>query len=412
MTLIGSPEWFYNKSKTTEMDELISDIEDRRVAFINRFSPEKLTAMSGMELLQDVFGDNPDSMMRWLMFDKDYRRFGASGQYKYLGIVYQEDAFTWKYKEGAKSKLLNPEEAADKAEIIRDQLISCVMEIENAGILETIQDYLDLQNRIEKIFFYKYPWTLKYYQMLYPQYFPGMYAAKTIDRALYVLGLPNHGKANKLINAGEISLFIRKCDVNNIVFNRIYSNEWGWYDDVPPCENASANYENSSKPISTVNLKYYKVSATEQKKELAKQAKIIEEEVSSLRLEGYEKEAVVKARVNQSVFRKLLMKRYGRCCLCGIQASEMLIAGHIKPWVNSLPEEKLDPDNGFLLCPNHDRLFDSGLISFEDTGHIIISKHLTEVDRIFSNVRPDMVIKVTERNKQYLQYHRNNIFRA
>lgn len=145
---------------------------------------------------------------------------------------------------------------------------------------------------------------------------------------------------------------------------------------------------------------------------MEKQAKEIEEEVSFLKLEGQVKDTVVKARVNQGVFRNLLLKRYGKCCLCGIKIPEMLIASHIKPWAVSKPDEKLDPDNGLLLCPNHDKLFDLGLITLDDKGSIIISDQLDDQDKVLSNIMKDMSIPVTKSNKKYLKYHRENLFKS
>ncbi|MDM0450952.1 HNH endonuclease signature motif containing protein [Clostridium perfringens] len=87
-------------------------------------------------------------------------------------------------------------------------------------------------------------------------------------------------------------------------------------------------------------------------------------------------ERVVKARKNQNKFREALFKRESKCKICGLAHKELLIASHIKPWSKSTPEEKLNPFNGFLLCPNHDSLFDKHLISFRDNGEIIISKRL------------------------------------
>ena len=88
-----------------------------------------------------------------------------------------------------------------------------------------------------------------------------------------------------------------------------------------------------------------------------------------------------------------------------------MLASHIKPWSACASHEKLDVNNGFLLCPNHDRLFDNGWISFDDTGAILISEQLDPVDRINMNVFDDMKIHLTEENKKYLEYHRKNIFR-
>lgn len=107
----------------------------------------------------------------------------------------------------------------------------------------------------------------------------------------------------------------------------------------------------------------------------------------------------------------MLLKRYSSCCLCNVNDKNFLVASHIKPWAKSNSEEKLDVNNGLLLCPNHDKLFDGGWISFNDDGHILISDELKSNDKIFMNVMDDMKIILTEKNKQYLQYHRDSVFR-
>ncbi len=89
-----------------------------------------------------------------------------------------------------------------------------------------------------------------------------------------------------------------------------------------------------------------------------------------------------------------------------------LVASHIKPWVDSEPEEKLDPDNGFLLCPNHDKLFDQGSISFEEDGTVKISNELTDIDKIFMNVNDKMKIELKGQNRKFLEYHREHIFKG
>ncbi len=137
----------------------------------------------------------------------------------------------------------------------------------------------------------------------------------------------------------------------------------------------------------------------------------IERELALSGLQGESRDAVIKLRVNQGVFRDQLLQRYSRCCLCGVSNEKLLIASHIKPWIASDPDEKLDIDNGFLMCPNHDKLFDQGLITFSDDGEIILSVDLSKTDRVFMNVREDMKIELTEKNVAYLQYHRRHIFR-
>lgn len=144
--------------------------------------------------------------------------------------------------------------------------------------------------------------------------------------------------------------------------------------------------------------------------EVIEEAKKIEKEVNSLNVEGVLKKAVINARVNQGIFRDLLLKKYIKCCLCDVENHTLLIASHIKPWAESKPKEKLDVDNGFLMCPNHDKLFDKGYITFDNGGKIIISDRLTENDRSFLNVDNRMHIELTESNKKYLKFHRENVF--
>ncbi|MCR4655900.1 MAG: HNH endonuclease [Lachnospiraceae bacterium] len=129
-------------------------------------------------------------------------------------------------------------------------------------------------------------------------------------------------------------------------------------------------------------------------------------------LVGEDKEAITIIRVNQGEFRDRLLNRYDKCCLCGVSSPLLLTASHIKPWAASEPSEKLDVNNGLLMCPNHDKLFDKGFISFDDLGNIMISSKLVSNDQIFMNVNGKMHISVIEENKKYLDYHRTNVFQG
>lgn len=138
----------------------------------------------------------------------------------------------------------------------------------------------------------------------------------------------------------------------------------------------------------------------------------IEEEIVAKELRGGEETySYVKTRVNQGAFRKELLKRHHACDLCGMDNEKLLIASHIKPWSESNKKEKTDADNGFMLCPNHDKLFDEGYISFTDSGEICISSRLSDDDRILLNVSDSMTIVLTEGNKKYIEYHRNHKFK-
>lgn len=126
----------------------------------------------------------------------------------------------------------------------------------------------------------------------------------------------------------------------------------------------------------------------------------------NITLSDTEKEAIIKQRVGQGVFkRKLLKNNYG-CIICGLKDERFLIASHIKPWHDSNAIERLDENNGFLLCSHHDALFDKNLITFSDSGKIIISNTLDERTRALLNINEDIKIALNSKQREYLQWHR------
>lgn len=220
---------------------------------------------------------------------------------------------------------------------------------------------------------------------------------------------------DKILPVCNINLLFRYCERIGITFD--------YYREMIYCSNLLIQFKNDIPEISNWsnyiftsfcdwlyrNNQMIDGNSLRTGRQLA--ADVIISEINDLNLQGKEKEAVVKARVNQGIFRDRLFQRYNKCCLCGVSNRNLLVASHIKPWSVSEPDEKLDKDNGFLMCPNHDRLFDQGLISFDDDGNIIIANRLSLENRIPLNIRDDMKILLTEKNKKYLQYHRNNVFK-
>ena len=86
-----------------------------------------------------------------------------------------------------------------------------------------------------------------------------------------------------------------------------------------------------------------------------------------------EREAIVRARVGQGLFKERVSKIETRCRLTGVENPVHLVASHCKPWRDSTNQERLDGENGLLLTPSIDHLFDRGFIGFENNGRLIIS---------------------------------------
>ena len=126
---------------------------------------------------------------------------------------------------------------------------------------------------------------------------------------------------------------------------------------------------------------------------------------------GKEIEVITKARIGQSLFRKNLHIYWEGCSVTGCLLFSVLKASHIKPWKDSNPQEKVDPNNGLLLSPNLDSLFDGGFISFNSRGAILISPLLYQEDLSSLNINNHMTLKKrTPEIASYLENHHENIY--
>lgn len=126
-----------------------------------------------------------------------------------------------------------------------------------------------------------------------------------------------------------------------------------------------------------------------------------------------EKNAIIKSRIGQGVFRDSLLRLWGGCAVTGFRKPILLLASHIKPWRISTNKERLDPYNGLLLQPTIDRLFDTGLVSFDQKGGLIKSEEITTGDLIDLGIDPrSRLLQVPNATMQYLKYHRENEFKS
>ena len=102
-------------------------------------------------------------------------------------------------------------------------------------------------------------------------------------------------------------------------------------------------------------------------------------DISDIPKEGLEKKRLVKTRINQCIFRNIILATYNnRCCITGISNPELLIASHILPWSKD-EKNRMNPMNGLALNALHDKAFEVGLITIDaDTYKIKISLSLNK----------------------------------
>ena len=117
-------------------------------------------------------------------------------------------------------------------------------------------------------------------------------------------------------------------------------------------------------------------------------------------------------RVGQEKFRRNLLNEISFCPITGITDRRILTASHIKPWRVSNNLERLDKNNGFIFSPTIDKLFDIGLITFENDKTILVSKTLEKSNYISIGIEPKRIYEKLplENRLHYLEYHRNFIF--
>ena len=119
-----------------------------------------------------------------------------------------------------------------------------------------------------------------------------------------------------------------------------------------------------------------------------------------------ERKGLVTTRVGQGKYRRDLIQKFeGKCAVTKTNIIEILIASHIVPWRESNDKERTDKDNGILLSPLYDALFDKHLISFQEDGKILISKSITD-KRLIALIDKNASIDISEGMKKYLQRHR------
>lgn len=137
-------------------------------------------------------------------------------------------------------------------------------------------------------------------------------------------------------------------------------------------------------------------------------------------LKGETKIREVKTRVNQNVFRQIVLANYNRkCAITGIDLPDLLVASHIIPWSKN-EEERLNPENGICLSALYDRAYDKGLIGITEKYQILVSNELKSNEMkeyyhfTFGNLN-GITLQLPQKylpKKEFLQFHLDTVFRG
>jgi hypothetical protein len=125
-----------------------------------------------------------------------------------------------------------------------------------------------------------------------------------------------------------------------------------------------------------------------------------------------DRQSLIVARRGQGLFKERVMRIERSCRVTRVDRPEHLRASHCKPWRDSSNEERLNGENGLLLTPSIDHLFDRGFISFEDAGRLIISPvaHTDSLRRMGIETKQPVNVGIfSEGQRAFLDYHRNSV---
>lgn len=126
----------------------------------------------------------------------------------------------------------------------------------------------------------------------------------------------------------------------------------------------------------------------------------------------------VKTRVNQCVFRKIVLANYSnKCAITGIDIPELLFASHIVPW-SANEKYRLEPENGICFSALYDKAFDKGLIGINTDYKIIFSEILNKkketeyFQKYFASIENQEILKAQKYlpKKEFLEHHLDTIF--
>ncbi len=129
------------------------------------------------------------------------------------------------------------------------------------------------------------------------------------------------------------------------------------------------------------------------------------------------KERLSAARIGQGEYRRKLLEDCECCPFTLVNDERLLIASHIKPWVASNDQEKIDSKNGFALTPTYDKLFDQGYITFNSDFTVRVSPWISPMNQkrlhIYDNMKLEKLEKQLDaKREKYLKYHRENVFKS
>jgi hypothetical protein len=343
------------------------EYEEIRQKFASRFPPSRIPLLTLDEYVvgkRNKDGEiNKDSFCYWVEYETDklgrIKPFPAS-----FGVFCDQKTQRYKFKKVFKNEY-------DALKYQREQIVR-LLEAGRANDLKAI-DQIDISQTFKgKILF-----------LYYPENYLNIFSERYIDDFLSEIPLTVPNGNPGVFKKGELLLTFKSDD-------EIMS-KWTMYEFTDFLYVAWGNPKTRLEDSRLADIKAI---------------------ISNPTADPTTMQAQVTVRLGQGEFGSKVRELWNhRCAVTGSSTMAALEASHIKPWADSTDDERLDPNNGLLLTANLHRLFDAGLISFEDSGKILVSSKLSQSEReIFGVVGKKLSKKPSVETANYLAYHRTKVF--
>ena len=219
---------YREKTKQKEYKELESKAAGLRKDFIERFGIEALESMSGEDLLRKMFysdlHDN-NSMCYILETDRDYRQiFGSvkgGSAYKFE-LFYNNKAGSWVSGSPQKPRILTLDEAIIEGENIRDMLVEAAKTFSAHGTPSSPEDYTKIYSELidNRLFTSMKIWVIKYFQMLFPEWFTTFYSDAWNLKMLNLLAITPADE--RFLRIGQVNLKMKSEGMDSVLFAKMY----------------------------------------------------------------------------------------------------------------------------------------------------------------------------------------------